>query len=444
MSQTETNPLARDFGTLSLIRFALPGMVMMLFMGLYTVVDTLFVARFVNTDALSAINIVCPVINLIVGLGTMLAAGGSAVIAADMGGGKNDEARRNFTLLIAAGALLGLTVTAVGLLFTDEIILGLGASRLLLPYCRDYLRIQLLFAVCNMMQVLYQNLFVTAGTPPLGLVLSVLAGTANLVLDYLFIVRLQMGIAGAALGTGIGYLIPTLAGTAYFSLGHGELRFCRPGLNLSFLLKSSSNGASELVSQLATAVTTFLYNAVMMKLAGEDGVAAVTVIIYSQFLLTSVIIGFSMGAAPAISYNCGSGNKKRRNKIIRASLRFVTAVSLFLFLFSLLAGGSVAGIFAGGNQTVRTLARTGFFLFSFSFLFSGCNIFASACFTALSDGKSSALISFLRTFGFPIIGLFILPPFLQTDGVWLVIPASELSTFLLTLRLLAGRRTSKT
>jgi len=209
---------------------------------------------------------------------------------------------------------------------------------------------------------------VTAGNPSLGLVLSVLAGTANLILDYLFIVRLQMGIAGAALGTWIGYLIPTLAGTAYFSIGHGELRFCRPGLNLSFLLKSSSNGASELVSQLATAVTTFLYNAVMMKLAGEDGVAAVTVIIYSQFLLTSVIIGFSMGAAPVISYNCGSGNKKRRNKIIRASLRFVTAVSLLLFLFSLLAGGSVAGIFAGGNQTVRTLARTGFFLFSFSFL----------------------------------------------------------------------------
>ena len=182
MTETQKNPLAESFNALSLIRFAFPSMVMMLFMGLYTIVDTIFVARFVDTNALSSINIVCPVINLIVGLGTMLATGGSAVIAKKMGNGNIGEARSNFTLIVVAGAVIGLLITAAGLLFLDEIIWGLGASEILFPYCRDYLTIQLIFAAFHMMQVLYQNLFVTAGKPTLDLMLAVLAGTRNIVL----------------------------------------------------------------------------------------------------------------------------------------------------------------------------------------------------------------------------------------------------------------------
>ena len=136
MNNTHVNSLAVDFNALSLIRFAFPSMVMMLFMGLYTIVDTVFVSRFVGTDALSSINIVCPVINIIVGLGTMLATGGSAVVAKKMGRGRMDEARSNFTLIILAGGITGLVITAAGLYFLDEIVWGLGASEILYPYCR--------------------------------------------------------------------------------------------------------------------------------------------------------------------------------------------------------------------------------------------------------------------------------------------------------------------
>ena len=172
MTEAQGDPLAKSFNALSLIKFALPSMVMMLFMGLYTIADTVFVARFVDTNALSSINIVCPVINMIVGLGTMLAAGGSAVVAKKMGSGKRYEARSNFTLIILTGFLIGLAITVIGFLFLDGIIRGLGASEILFPYCKDYLTIQLIFAAGNIMQVLYQNLFVTAGKPALGLMLS--------------------------------------------------------------------------------------------------------------------------------------------------------------------------------------------------------------------------------------------------------------------------------
>lgn len=433
MNETRRNLLAEDFNTVSLIQFAFPSMVMMVFMGLYTVVDTVFVARFVGTDALSSINIVCPVINIIVGLGTMLATGGSAIVAKKIGGGRAEEARSNFTLIILTGISVGLAVTVTGLFFLEDIIRGLGASEILFPYCRAYLGIQLMFAVPNIMQVLYQNLFVTAGKPNLGLILSLLAGIANMVFDYIFIVLLQMGIKGAAFGTGIGYIIPTLVGTIYFFTGKSELYFCKPRMDCSVLGKSCSNGASEMVSQLSTAVTTFLFNGTMMELSGEDGVAAITVIIYSGFLLTTLFIGFSMGTAPVISYNYGSGDVTQLKRIVRICFGFIMAVSVFIFLFSFFAGKSIAGIFAGNNEHVFEITERGFAVYSFSFLFSGCNIFASAFFTALSNGKASAVISFLRTFGFPVVFLLVLPGFLQMMGVWLAVPVAELLTLALSI-----------
>lgn len=440
MTEAEKNPLAKEFHTLSLIRFAFPSMVMMVFMGLYTIIDTIFVARFVDTNALSSINIVCPVINIIVGLGTMLATGGSAIVAKKMGSGNTEEARSNFTLIIITGGIAGLVITVIGLLFLDKIVWGLGASEILFPYCRDYLAIQLIFVIGNIMQVLYQNLFVTAGKPTLGLILSVLAGLANIVFDYIFIVLLHMGIKGAALGTGIGYMIPTVIGTIFFLTGRSELHFCKPKMDAAVLLKSCSNGASEMVSQLSTAVTTFLFNATMMKLLGENGVAAITVIIYSQFLLTTLYIGFSMGVAPIISYNYGSENVKQLKKVVRICFCFISVISVFVFLLSFFAGESIAKIFAENNANVFEITKRGFAIFSFGFLFSGCNIFASALFTALSNGKVSATISSLRTFGFILIFLLVLPRFLEVTGVWLAIPIAELLTFMLTIYLIFRHR----
>lgn len=435
-TQTQKNPLAKSFNGLSLIKFAFPSIIMMVFMGLYTITDTIFVARFVGTNALSSINIVCPVINIIVGLGTMLAAGGNAIVAKKLGSGKTEEARSNFSLIILTGIMTGLIITFIGLLFLDEIILGLGAGKILFPYCRDYLTIQLIFTVGNIMQVLYQSLFVTAGKPALGLTLSVLAGISNITLDYIFIVWLHMGIKGAALATGIGYMIPASFGTAFFMTGQSELHFAKPQMDVSVLLKSCSNGASEMVSQMSTAVTTFLFNAAMMHLLGTDGVAAITVIIYSQFLLTTLYIGFSMGVAPVISFNYGSKNTKHLEKVIRICFCFIWSISVCIFLFSFFAGENIAGIFAANNKNVFEITKNGFKIFSFGFLFSGCNIFASALFTALSNGKASAIISFLRTFGFIGISLLVFPELFGVTGVWLAIPAAEFFTLMLTICLL--------
>jgi len=434
--QKALNPLSQDFNIKSLLEFAFPTILMMLFMGLYTIVDTIFLSRFVNTNALSALNIVCPVINLTVGLGTMLATGGSAIVARKMGAGENERASRDFTLIVGAGFLLGLLITVLGIIFADRIIWGLGASELLFSYCRDYLCILLLFTPASILQVLFQNLLVTAGHPGIGMALGISAGAVNILLDYIFMVPLQMGIRGAALGTGIGYLLPAAAGMLFFSFSKNILHFKKPVWELAILTESCFNGCSEMISQGASAVTTFLFNRIMMKLLGEDGVAAITIIIYTQFLLSSLFIGFSMGVAPIISYNYGKNDSAQLKKVISDGVRFIIFSSVFVFGTAFVSGSALAGIFSEKGTPVYEIVRDGFRIFSFAFLFCGGNIFTSAVFTALSNGKASALLSFLRTFGLITILLLVLPDLLGVTGVWLAVPAAELLTGMVAIGLI--------
>ena len=417
----------------SLLRFAFPTIVMMVFMGLYTIVDTIFVARFVSTDALSAINIVCPVINLTVGLGTMIAAGGSAVVSRKMGAGLEQEAKEDFTLLILAAAGIGAAILICGTLWLNPILLALGASERLLPYCRDYLGLLLLFLPANVIQTVYANLFVTAGKPGLGFGLSVLAGLANILLDYVFIVLGGMEIRGAALGTGLGYLIPAAAGTVFFFRNRGALFFVKPRWRGALLTESCLNGSSEMVGQLAAALTTFLFNLTMMERLGEDGVAAVTIMIYSQFLLNTLFIGFSMGVAPVIGFHYGSGNRKQQRKILSICIRFLAAASLLIFALSISGGSLVVRMFTPDASRVYEIAAAGFPVFSVSFLFCGFNIFTSALFTALSNGKVSAVLSFLRTFGLLCGGILLLPRFFGITGVWMAVPMAEGIMFFVSL-----------
>ncbi|WP_331654385.1 MATE family efflux transporter [Aminipila sp.] len=425
--QAEKNPLAQQFYVGALLRFAVPTIIMMVFMGLYTIIDTIFVARFVSTNALSSINIVCPIINIIVGLGTMLAAGGSAAVAQKMGEKDEKGACERFTMVILAGLAVGLLITCIGLAFLGPIIRGLGASDLLFPYCRDYLTILLISAPASMMQVLIQNFLVTAGKPGLGFCLVVAAGLTNALLDFIFIVPMRMGIAGAALATSMGYLIPAIIGIIFFYLNkNGSLYFCKTNFHIRILSKICFNGSSEMIGQLSTAVTTFLFNAAMMKLLGEDGVAAITIIIYSQFFLTAFYIGFTIGVAPIISYKYGSKDYRQLKSIFKICMAFILSASLLVFLLAMAGGSFLVQIFSPKGTSVYEIARNGFLIFPISFLFCGFNIFTSSMFTALSNGKISAILSFLRTMGFITMGLMILPVFYQVNGIWLAVPFAEI------------------
>lgn len=437
-----SDPLDQIVSLLSIIKFSLPSIVTMAFMGLYTIVDVVFVSQFVSSDAMAAINIVCPIINLIVGFATMLATGGNAIVAAKMGEGRSATANRDFTLVVLFGSIAAAAIAVVGNLWLQPIVRVLGASDALLPYCMNYLGIILAFTPASVLQVLFQNGVIAAGKPGVGTAMAFGCGIANIVLDYVLLGVFDMGIAGAAWSTSAGYAIAAIIGLAFFITRREGLRFSAPSNDLAVLRRICTNGMSEMVGQAAAAVTTFLFNSAMLGIAGEDGVAAVTILIYSQFLVSSVFFGFSMGCAPVISYHHGANDGARVKKVFRSCVNCIGTASLILCLLAYVLAPLLASLFVSEASPVYSLASEGLSLFSIAYLFAGTNIFASAAFTAFGNGMLSAVVAFLRTFGLVPLCLLLLPRVLGVQGVWIAVPVAEAVTFVVAIALIAtnGRR----
>ena len=407
----------------NVISFTMPTIIMMVFMSVYQMVDGVFISNIIGTNALSAVNIVFPVISFLIGVSIMLGTGGSAIIAKNLGEDKPDKARRQFTLIILTGIVVGIVTAAIGVIFIDPIVRILGATEAIYQYCIDYLFILCLAAPFAVLQMLFSCFFPAAGKPRLGLTVISIGGIANIILDYLFMAVLDMGIKGAALATSIGYALSKKS----------LLYFEKPELDFKMLLFTCANGSSEMVTNLANGVTTFLFNYMMMKFIGEDGVAAITVALYAQFLLSAVFMGYSNGIAPVISFNYGAQDIPSLKKLIKISLVFIFFNSILWFALSMILKLPIIGIFAEQGGTVWQITNSGWHLFALNFLIAGFNIFASSMFTAFSNGLVSALISFLRTFGFLAASILLLPIFIDIDGIWLSVTVAEAATLIVSV-----------
>jgi Na+-driven multidrug efflux pump len=425
------NRLSGKFDFRELCGFAWPTTIMLVFMSLYSMVDGVFVARLIGTNALSAVNVVYPLFGVCFATGIMLATGSSAIVAKLMGEGNPRQARENFTFItlvaIGTGAALGIA----GYLFYIPIFDRLGVTPEIFDLCEAYVLPLFPFIPALMLQMLFQSYFVTAGKPGYGLTVVALGGIANIVLDYVFIAVFNMGIAGAAWATSIGFSIPAVLGLAYFIFNRkGLLRFVMPKVDLPTLLSSIVNGSSEMVTNLSAAVITFLFNTAMLRFVGVNGVAAITIILYAEYLLNSVYFGFATGVAPLFSYKFGKQDAGELKRLFRNSLYFIAIGSIISICLAFLLGGRIITLFTSMDSAVYDLSLYGLGLFAYAFLFMGFNIFASALFTALSNGKISAMLSFLR---FILIAgcIVVLPHFAGVAGIWLAVPLAEAITLLL-------------
>ena len=328
-----------------------------------------------------------------------------------------------------------------GNLFLNPILRLLGTSELQWADCRIYTRIQLVFAPMLFLQTAFQTLFVTAGKPGLGLLTSVGGGITNVVLDWLFMGPMNMGVAGAAIATCLGYCVPSIVGLVYFTKNRtGSLYFVPFKFDGQTLLAACGNGSSEMVSNIANAITTFVFNTLFMRYRGEDGVAAITIAMYFQFVFTAVYFGFSMGVAPVISYKFGEKNIPQLRHIFRICMTFVLACSLGTYVLSWLTLEPALTLFTPRGSSVYGIAMHGFPIYAVSFLLMGTSIFASSLFTALSDGLVSAIISFSRTLVFLVAMLLLLPLILQETGIWLAVPVAEALGVMVSVFFLVKRR----
>lgn len=420
------NKLSQQFTFQSLMKFSIPTMIMMVFMSLYQTVDGVFLSNMIGELALTALNVVYPYSSVVIAVAVMLASGGSAIIAMDMGLKDEDAAKENFTFLILTALVISSLMTVFSLIFIEEIILFLGATPKIYQLCYDYLILMVISTPLAMLQLLFQAFFVVAGKPKLGLFLTIASGFANLVLDYVFLAVLDLGIAGAALATAIGYSITALYGLAYFAFCRkGQLCFVKPKFRLPVLLKACLNGSSEMVNNLAVAITTLLFNLVGIHFLKEEGVAAISIVLYAQYIMTAVFMGYSNGVAPIFSFKYGAQDHPQIQTLFRLSVLFVSVLSALTFILAFFVAKPIALVFASHNPYVLRLAVHGFLLFSISLLFTGFNIFASSLFTAFSNGIISGLLSFMRTFVLLVTALLWLPARIGTDGIWLAIPLAE-------------------
>ena len=425
--------ISQDFNFKSLIKFTLPTIIMMMFISVYSIVDGIFVSRYLGSNALSSLNIIYPIINVLLGIGIMMGTGSSSIITKKMGEGKLEEAYQTFSFISLVSIIIGFIFTLICSIFIEDLSILLGSNEILLKDCVTYLQIMLLFSPICMLQLLYQTFFVTASNPKLGLIATLIGGIANIVLDYFFMGILHMGVEGAAIATGIGQSLSALIGLVFFFTNKQGLHYTTPKYDFHILWKSCTNGASEMVSNISSGFITFLFNIIMLDMLGEPGVAAITIALYAQFLFNGLYIGFSTGVAPIFSYNFGSKNTNQIKKIYKICIRFICISSIIILSLSFISSPFLIGIFTPKTDPTYNIAVHGFYFFALNFLFAGINIFSSALFTAFSNGKVSAIISFLRTFVFITLCLFILPKIIGIDGVWLAIPLAELLTLFVSL-----------
>jgi len=418
--------LSSHFTYRRLLRFTLPSMVMMVFTSIYGVVDGFFVSNFVGKTPFAAVNFIMPFLMILGTVGFMFGTGGSALVSKTMGEGDRDKANRIFSLLVYVSAIIGVIISVLGIAFIRPIAVLLGAEGEMLEQCVVYGRIILLALPSFILQMEFQSFFVTAERPTLGLAVTVASGVTNMVLDALLVGILPLGLVGAAVATAISQLVGGIIPLVYFASKQTSLlKLTKTKFDGKALLKTCTNGSSELMSNVSMSLVGMLYNVQLLKYAGEDGVAAYGVMMYVNMVFIAVFIGYSIGTAPVIGFHFGARNKEELHGILKRS-----AVILSLFSVCMLGAGIALArplslLFVGYDAALLEMTANGFFIFTFSFLFAGFAIFFSGFFTALNDGLTSAFISFLRTLVFQILAVMLLPLILGIDGIWISVVIAE-------------------
>ena len=425
-----------------LLRFTLPSIVMMVFTSIYSVVDGFFISNFAGKTAFAALNLIWPFLMILGGMGFMIGTGGTALVSRYLGAGQKERARRYFSMLVEFTALLGLILTAIGLIFMEPIARFLGATEEMIPDCVLYGRIVIAFNVAFMFQNVFQSFLVAAEKPRLGLVATVSAGVTNMVLDALLVGVFRWGLAGAALATGLSQTVGAVIPMVFFlNRENGSaLHFSFTPMEAHPLLQACGNGASELMSNISGSIAAMVYNFQLLKFLGEDGVSAYGVIMYVGFIFVAIFVGYSIGSAPIISFHFGAENREELKNMFRKSYLLMAVWGIAMALAAYLLAGPLAKLFVGYDRQLCELTVHAMRLHCLAFLFTGANIFTSSLFTALNDGTVSAAVSFARSMVLQIATVLLLPGFMGPDGLWLAALATDTCALVIDICVLGGNR----
>lgn len=433
--------LSEHFTYKKLFRFCLPTIAMMLCTSLYGIVDGYFVSNYVGKTAFASVNLIMPFLMILGCFGFMIGTGGSALVGKTLGEGAKERADRYFTMMVHLTLILGAILTLIGVLFMRPISYMLGATEAMIEDCVVYGRIMNAFNIAFMLQYLFQSFFVTAEKPMLGFMTTVAAGLTNMVLDALFIAVFGWGVAGAAWASVIGQCVGGILPLIYFLRPNTSLlQLRKTGLELSVLLKACLNGSSELMTNISTSIVGMLYNFQLLKYAGENGIAAYGVVMYTQMIFAAVFLGYTIGTGPVISYHYGAGNHAELKNMLKKSLLIMLGSGTAMLFLARMLAPLLSGFFVGYDEALFDMTSHALAIYAFSFVLYGINVFASSFFTALNDGGVSAAIAFLRTLLFQTLAVLILPALFGVDGIWWAITVAEAFALIISAVFIIAKR----
>lgn len=425
--RNNTIKLSDHFTYKKLLRFTVPSIVMMICTSMYGVIDGIFVSNYIGKMSLAAINFIMPVLYIFAMFGYMFGAGGSALVSKTLGEGNRKRANGLFSLFVYISIIFGVFMTVSGYFFMRPLVQWFGAEGELLEQSLIYGHIFLLALTAWILMYVFQLFFITAEKPKFGLMVTIASGVTNIVLDALFIVVFEWGIAGAAAASAIGQLVGGVFPIVYFARENSSiLRLTKPVIDFKAILQGFANGSSELVSGMSASFGSILYNVQLLKYAGETGVAAYGVLMYISMIVTSIFNGYSSGIVPVIGYHYGACNHDELKSLLKKSVIVVGLFSTSIFTLSELLAYPIAKVYVGYDEELMRITTQGFFVYSFAFLFMGMAVFVSSFFTALNNGTVSAMVAFLRTLVFETTAIILLPIVFGVDGIWGSIVLAEL------------------
>lgn len=433
--------LSEHFSYIKLMRFTIPTIAMMIFTSIYGVVDGLFVSNIVGSEAFAGVNLIMPALMMLGSVGFMVGTGGSALVSKTIGEGNKKLANRYFSMLIYFLLIVGIVLSILGNVFIRQISELLGAKGEMVDICSTYGRTLLCSLPFFMLQNCFQSFLVVAEKPAMGLCVSVIAGLSNMVLDFLFIYVFRLGVFGAALATAISEFVGAAIPLIFFiRKNNSPLKLIKTKLELKPILRTCSNGSSEMVTNISMSLVNMLYNLQLVKFAGYDGVVAYGIIMYVGFIFSGTYLGYCVGVAPIVGYHYGAANTAELKNLFKKSLFLLSSAAVVLTACAELLSSVLAGIFVGYNQDLHDMTTNAIQLFALSYIISGINIFASAFFTALNNGLVSAVISFMRTLVFQIAFIFILPELLGLNGIWLAVVGAEICSLIISVSFFVANR----
>ena len=430
----------KDLSLKEFIRFLLPSIAVMAFMSTYAIVDGYFISKYAGSDALAAVNLILPINSIIFSVGLMFAAGGGAFAAIKLGQGDEQAASKFFSNLMTVSIGFGVLVMALALVIKEPVMSFLGVTNVLKPYASVYSTFAILTLPFLISKMIFAGFLRASGKPDVSLKMSIIGGLVNMVLDYVFIAIMGMGVAGAGLGTMFGMISALIYASKYFASDASKIKFKLEPIDFALIWETMINGSSEMVSELAIGFTTLVLNTLTIKYLGEDGVAAIAVILYINFFASMIYQGIAIGVSPLLSFHYGAKNFKtlaQIRKYTKYTLFFVSIGTTFVVFAN---NEFLVSIFFQSGNNAHTIAASGLTIVSFAYLLMGSNMYGSAMYTAFSNGKVSAIISFSKTFIIFAAAAYMLPKSLGPKGIWLILPVTEFITGFLVFYLTSDKQ----